>query len=86
MDDFNILENLASRAPDTLILAYGLYRLFKMYLKEKADRISTSKEYTAYLAEQVAARDEVIRNNTKIIAELYKRSTVNTSTHSSGSK
>jgi hypothetical protein len=51
MDDFNILEHLASQAPSTLILGYVLYRLFKMYLKEKADRISTSKEYTAYLAE-----------------------------------
>jgi len=58
--------------PVALILGLALYRVYRMYLSEKAARIKLEKEWRDYLKEEVQDSRSIIQEDTKMKATMLK--------------
>jgi len=67
-----LLSELMKVGPVALILGLALYRVYRMYLSEKAARIKLEKEWRDYLKEEVQDSRTIIQEDTKMKATMLK--------------
>jgi len=67
-----LLSELMKVGPVALILGLALYRVYRMYLSEKAARIKLEKEWRDYLKEEVQDSRSIIQEDTKMKATMLK--------------